>query len=75
MRSSRGKNQAGAVLRDHSNTMVEKTSLVSHDDTITSRLPCPTPTKHLDFAVEQITARAVVLKNEINGHSVIKQSF
>ena len=75
MRSSRGKNQAGAVLRDHSNTMVEKTSMVSHDDTITSRLPCPTPTKHLDFAVEQITARAIVLKNEINGHSVIKQSF
>ena len=55
--------------------MVEKTSLVSHDGTITSRLPCATPAKHLDFANEQINARAIVLRNEINGHSVIKQSF
>ena len=63
------------MLKDHSNTMVEKTSLVSHDGTIASRLPCATPTKHLDFANEQINARAIVLRNEINGHSVIKQSF
>ena len=56
--------------------MVENTSLVSHDGKITGKLPpCATPTKHLDFAMEQINATPIVPKNEIVGHSVIKQAF
>ena len=55
--------------------MVENTSLVSHDATITSKLPCATPTKHLHFAMEQINATLIVPKNEIVDHLVIRQAF
>ena len=34
--------------------MLGNTSLVSRDATITSKLPCATPTKHLHFAMEQV---------------------
>ena len=51
------------------------TSLVSHDGTITSKLPCVTTTKHLDFIMEQISATPIIPKNEIVGHSVIRQAF
>ena len=49
-----------------------KTSLVSHDGKITSKLPCAIPTKHLDFAIEQICATPTVAKNKIVGHSVMQ---
>ena len=50
-------------------------SLVSHDGTITSKLPCVTTTKHLDFIMEQISATPIIPKNETVGHSVIRQAF
>ena len=66
-------NQAGVGLKDHGYTMVENISLVSHDGKITGKLPCATPTKHLNFAMEQINATSIVPKNEIVGH--IRQAF
>ena len=56
------------MLRDYGYTMVENTSLVSHDDKITSKFPCATPTKYLDFATEQISATPIGPKNEILGN-------
>ena len=63
--SSCGKNHAGAVLRDHGYTMEENASLVSHDGTITSKLPCATPIKNIDLATEQTNATPIVNKNGI----------
>ena len=63
------------MLRDYGYTMVENTSLVSHDDKITSKFPCATPTKYLDFAMEQISATPIGPKNEILGNWVISQAL
>ena len=63
VRSSSGKNKAGAVLRDYGYTMMENPSLVSHDGKITCKFPYATPTKHLDFAMKQINATSIVPKN------------
>ena len=41
----------------------------------TGKLSCATPTKHLNFAMEQINATPIVPKNEIVGHSVFRQAF
>ena len=74
-RSSFGENKARAVLRDYGYNMVGNTSLVSHDDKITSKYPCATPTKYLDFAMEQISATPTGPKNEILGNWVISQAL
>ena len=71
-RSSFGENKAGAVLRDYGYAMVENTSLVSHDGKIASKLPCATPTKYLDFAMERINVTPIASKNETVGNLVIR---
>ena len=43
--------------------------------TITNKITCATPTKRFDFTIEQISATPIVPKNEIAGHSVIRQAF
>ena len=63
------------MLRDHDYTMVENASLVSHDGVITNKLPCATPTKLLNFTIEQISVTPIVPKNETVGHSVIREAF
>ena len=63
------------MLRDHGYTMEENTSFVSHDVTISSKLPSATPTKHINFAMEQINVKPILLKTEIILHSVIRQVF
>ena len=63
------------MLRGYGYTMAENKSLVFHDGKITSKFPCATPTKHLNFAMEQINATLILPKNEIVGNSVIRQAL
>ena len=63
------------MLRDYGCAMVENTSLVSHDGKIASKLPCATPTKYLDFAMERINVTPIVSKNETVWNLVIRQAF
>ena len=55
--------------------MIENASLVSHDRTITNKLPFATTAKLLDFTIKQISATDIVPKNETVSHSVIREAF
>ena len=49
--------------------------LVSHDGASTNKLSRASPTKNLDFTIEQISATPMVPKNETVGYSVIREVF